>query len=231
MAFAAGRKDGMFARDLFRLSSAFALLWIAFLFPLVCRGDNEKIIVQNDEQQNSFFKQGGNLLMPNIELVGQNPPRDENARKQILQGIAYLDAVTTYNPKNWTAFWFKGKGYQALGDHKTSYREFKAAYVLQQTNPDVSRELAYACMQLGMGDEAIEVSLHAVTANPNNAGLYANLGLAYLIAGKNDSAKYAIEKSLKMDPRDKISQAALAMVQDVIDGRRPQPKKYSDLEK
>jgi hypothetical protein len=52
-----------------------------------------------------------------------------------------------------------------------------------------------------------------------------------LIDGKNSEAKKAVEQALAMAPQDKISQAVRGVVDDVIAGKRGQPKTMADLNK
>lgn len=151
--------------------------------------------------------------------------------KQITSGIRDLDAVTEYNPQNWPAFWIKGKAYQALNEPYMAYAQFHTCFTMQKENPDVARELALSCLDIGKAQEATEVTLHAIGLTPEDAGLHANLALAYLLLGENEKALNAIKESLKIDPDDSISKTVEGLVVQVVDGRRPQPKSMADLQK
>jgi Flp pilus assembly protein TadD len=166
-----------------------------------------------------------------MQLLNHAPKVTESVRREVLGGIRDLDAVTTYNPANWAAFWIKGKGYQLLGDHESANREFKASFEIQKENPDVAREYAVSCLELGRGSEAIRATEHAIQLTPADAGLRANLALALLIDGRNEEARTAIDQALKMDPSDKISHALRKVVEEVAAGKRKQPRTMSDLNK
>jgi Flp pilus assembly protein TadD len=189
------------------------------------------VVVTNTEEHNAVYKRGTQLIVPHMQLLDRAPKVNDTVRGEVMLGIADLDAVTAYNPENWAAFWIKGKGYQVLGNHEAANAEFKSSFDLQKSNADVAREYASSCLELGKGDEAIRVNQHAITLTPDDAGLYANLALAFLIAGRNADSKVAIDRSLEMAPNDTISLAVRRVVDDVLSGKRPQPKKMVDLTK
>jgi tetratricopeptide (TPR) repeat protein len=186
--------------------------------------------IANDDQHNEIYKRGTGLVSPYMRLLGKIPKMTQKAHAEVSRGIKDLDAVTAYNPQNWAAFWVKGKGYQALGNHALARTEFMASLSIQRGNSDVARECAESCLQLGLGDEAVEILQYAIGLNPGDAGLQANLAMAFLISGKNQQAKTAIEKSLCMSSEDGISKFVGKVVEDVISGRRKQPKTIADLE-
>ncbi|PAW72137.1 MAG: hypothetical protein B9S38_05605 [Verrucomicrobiia bacterium Tous-C4TDCM] len=193
--------------------------------PLVA-GD---VVVTNDDEHDQVCQRGGNLISPHMQLLGRNPKLSAKAKTELSRGIADLDAVTAYNPKNWASFWMKGKGYQALGDQKAANAEFKVSFAIQKENPDVAREYAASCLQLGDGEEAISATQHAITLTPRDAGLHANLALALLISGKHEEARTAIVESLNMAPADRISLAVKKVIDEAASGKRRQPKTMADL--
>lgn len=190
----------------------------------------QQIAVTNTEEHNAAFKRGAALISPNMELLDRAGKSDAKARAEITEGIRYLNAVTEYNPENWAAFWIKGKGYQSLGDWTAANAEFKKSFEQQDQNPDVAREYALSCMELGLSDEAIKAAVHAVKTDPADSGLQANLALAYLIGGKIEEAKKAIAISLEKSPDDKISQTVKTVIEKVASGEKKQPKKMADLQ-
>jgi Tfp pilus assembly protein PilF len=189
------------------------------------------VTVSDDDQHNEIYEPGSQLISPHMQLLNRDPRVTRSVKEQVTRGIRDLDAVTTFNPENWAAFWIKGKGYQVLGEHEAANSEFKASFDIQKENPDVAREYAASCLELGHGAEAVRVAQHAIDVTPDDAGLYANLALAFLIDGKNSEAKKAVEQALAMAPQDKISQAVRGVVDDVIAGKRGQPKTMADLNK
>jgi Flp pilus assembly protein TadD len=187
------------------------------------------IKITNAEQQNAVYVRGSHLITPHIQLLDRDTKLTEAARAEVSRGIRDLDAVTEYNPRSWASFWIKGKGYQVLGNRESANAAFKASFEIQKENPDVAREYALSCLNLGQGAEAIRVTQHAIQLTPDDAGLHANLALAFLIEGRNSEAKQRIDKALSIAPDDKISRAVQRVVDEVLSGKRKQLKSMSEL--
>jgi len=188
--------------------------------------------VANDADHNRYFQEGGGLIKPYMRLHGapEKSTSSSKAKAEIARGIALLDAVIAYNTNNWAAWWTIGKGHQALGEAKKSCDAFGRAYSLQRENADVAREYAAECLNLGRATEAVSVAEHAINLSANNAGLYANLALAYTISGRIADAQSTIGKSLQLDPNDEISLALRLAIQEIADGKRKQPRTMRELE-
>jgi len=192
---------------------------------------SSKVVVTNDDEHDDVYRRGSELISPHMQLLDRDPKATKKVRRKVTMGIQALDAVTAYNPQNWAAHWIKGKGYQLLGDQQAAYSEFKASFGIQKENPDVAREYAASCLDLGLAAEAVQVAQHAIQLTPEDAGLHANFALALLIDGRNPEARSAVEKALKMSPDDKISQSVRKVIDDVISGKRRQPRTMADLNK
>jgi tetratricopeptide (TPR) repeat protein len=188
--------------------------------------------VQNADDHNRVYTAACNLIEPYLRLHGKPEKKvSKNAAAQLRQAIAMLDAVTTYAPANWSAFWVKGKAYQALDDRKAACAAFKSAFDVQENNPDVAREYMYECLNLGDGVEGLRAARHALALNPSDAGLHANLALALVIAAQPREALAAVDEALRIDPRDTISQNVRKVVLKILDGTTPQPRTLGELEK
>jgi tetratricopeptide (TPR) repeat protein len=179
------------------------------------------------EKHDEYYQKGFNCIDPYVRL-GSRPSRRPNADK-IRKGIKYLDAATKINSENWAAFWLKGKAYQALGDSAFAYKEFKKAFDIEKENADVARELMIESLNLGKGEEGVEIGKHALSLEPNNPGLMGNLGLAYLIKGEINNAEDITRKAISLNPQDGINKQILNIINEVKSGKRAQPRKYSDL--
>jgi tetratricopeptide (TPR) repeat protein len=167
-----------------------------------------------------------------MRLHGQSVKEvTEDAAIQLKRAIRMLDAITTYEPKNWSAFWVKGKAYQAMGDRKAACVAFKASFDIHDEDTDVAREYMYECLNLGDGAEGLRAARRALELKPSDAGLHANLALALIIAAKPKEALAAIDESLRIDPEDKISQNVRKVVLQILDGTRPQPKTLTEIGK
>jgi tetratricopeptide (TPR) repeat protein len=195
-----------------------------------CTQTHNSELILKMENHNKYYQTGTNLIEPYVRISDKVPILDNSAKENIMEGIRYLDAVTKINPYNFAAFWFKGKGYQALEIHDSAYVQFKNAYQLKKDNPDMARELMLECLSLGKGQEAVELSLHALTLDSLNSGLMANLALAYLFNGDLDLSRKTIIKAILANPTDKINCNVKKIIDDVISGKMTKPSKYDDLE-
>jgi tetratricopeptide (TPR) repeat protein len=187
------------------------------------------IVVTNVEEHNSVYKRGCELIKGRLILDNRFPKLSASDVADVQEAIRCFQAVVVFHTSNWNAYWIMGKSYQVLKDHRGAYQSFKSAYAICKTNANVAREFADSCLELGYGLEAVTLAMAAVETNPDDAGLHANLALAYLIAGENSYAQRAIEYALKMQPDDKISMRLKKAINDVVAGQRPQPQKMSDL--
>jgi tetratricopeptide (TPR) repeat protein len=188
--------------------------------------------VANDGNHNRYFQEGSGLIKPYMRLLGvpEKSTSSSKAKSEITRGIALLDAVIVYNTNNWAAWWTIGKGYQALGDANKACDAFGKSYAIQRENADVAREYMFECLNLGRTTEAISAAEYAVNLSPKDAGLHANLALAYTLAGRITDAQSAISKSLQINHGDKISLTLSRIVQEIADGKRPQPRTMRELE-
>jgi tetratricopeptide (TPR) repeat protein len=188
--------------------------------------------IRSDEEHNRRYNEAVKLISPYMKLQGASPkPADtEAAQRELRRGIRLLEAVTAYAPDNWSAHWITGKAFQALNEQQSACNAFKRAYEIQDQNADVAREYMHACLELGRTEEALVAAEKAVSVRPKDAGLHANLALACLLAGKNSDALKSIEEALRLNAADTISQNVKKVIQEVIDGKRPQPKKLSEIE-
>lgn len=204
----------------------FLLMHLCLLIPLYAA---DSPVVTSVAEHNAAYEKGISLIRAYIKVSESEPKLADRQRAELVDGIGYLKAVTNYNPKNWGAFFFLGKAYQAIEDHKSANHSFESAYLIQSMNPDVLREYALSFVELGDGLRAIDITKNAIQLSPNDAGLQANLALAYLIANKNQDALRAVNKALEMKPGDQVSCAVKKLVDDVLVGKKPQPKSGADF--
>jgi Flp pilus assembly protein TadD len=188
-------------------------------------------VISNDEEHNCCYKQAGDLVTPYFRLSDgrKKPCNTAKAQADLRRGIALYGAVVAYAPSNWNAFWLMGKAYQALREPTSACEAFGRAYAIQKQNADVAREFMFECLEVGRISEAVAAAEHAVSLNPRDPGLLANLALALTIAGQTSEALSKVKESISIDPSDKITVNLNRVIYDIIEGRRPQPKKLSDL--
>lgn len=182
-------------------------------------------------EHDRLFVEGTELIAPYMTLQRgtRKDPRSSGARRDIIEGIHKLEQVIAINAKNWSAFWFIGKGYQVLGDSERAYASFKSAWDLHKQDSNVAREFMLACLALGRGSEGVAIAEHALKLKPKDPGLTANLALALLIDGQLDRAEHEVRESLAIDPEDSVTQELETTISDIKNGKRSRPMKLGDL--
>jgi tetratricopeptide (TPR) repeat protein len=210
------------------------------LVRLVLTGGELKVLLDESEvrydsltdKHNDLFEQGSDLIRPYMQLVGSeySPADSEQAREELERGISLLRQSIAIHPENWSAYWIIGKAYQALNDVQQAYQAFLQAFELCKTNPDVAREYMFEALKLGKAENGIKAAQHAVSLKQDNAGLVANLALAYFIGGQLDDALKAVEHSLAISPEDQITKNLKDYIEAVKEGRMPQPKTLLEMD-
>lgn len=175
------------------------------------------------------FKAGTALVSKHMRMAEREPVVDAIGRHDLEEGIARLKAVVRADSQNWQASWFIGKAYQALGNSLAANDAFKAAYLIEQNNPDVASEYGLSCVDVGQGMEGVAALQRAIKLAPLEPGLHANLALAYLVANRNKQALDSADRAITMNPADKVSRAVRALVMEVIEGKRAQPKSGAEF--
>lgn len=187
--------------------------------------------ISNDEEHNRYYKEAGNLVTPYFRLSDgrERPANTSKAQADLRRGIALYGAVVRYAPSNWSAYWLMGKAHQALREPTAACEAFGKAYAIQKENADVAREYMFECLEVGRTSEGIAAAEHAQSLEPRDAGLLANVALAYTLAGRTSEALSKVEESISIDPTDKITVNLKRVIREIIEGKRPHPKKLSDL--
>jgi Flp pilus assembly protein TadD len=145
------------------------------------------------------------------------------------RAITLFGRVLELKPENWAAMWLVGKVYQRLGDPTYALAWFERAYQENPSQPNVAREASMCAMDIGRHEAAIVFAHRATQIEPHNAGLHANLALAYLLAGRVLEAQASIEHSLVADPADKISQTIQAIIRHFAGNGRTPPVTTPEL--
>jgi tetratricopeptide (TPR) repeat protein len=159
------------------------------------------------------------------------PPLSLNwlARRRVRKAIGLLNQVVQLNPGNWAALWITGKAHQALGESELALESFSRSRLLNENQPDVAREAGISAMECGRPLLAIEFTRAALKLSPDDAGLQANLGLAHLFAEQPQVARTVIDAALAKDPQDKITLTISNVIDDVLQGKRPCPKRMAEI--
>jgi tetratricopeptide (TPR) repeat protein len=176
------------------------------------------------------YRQGVSLMAAYLDLPRDKVASNPQSKKDLPAAIASLDVAIGIEPESSTAWWGRGKAFQLLGDHENAYESFHHSYKIDEgKNPDAGVQLLLECLETGRGGEAVHVAQTIVKADPENAGMLANLALAYLINGQVDEAARAVNGAEALDPEDQAITAAKKRVDDVRSGHLPRPNRIADI--
>lgn len=132
---------------------------------------------------------------------------------RLRRAIQLFKRAVQINPQNWNAMWFIGKLQQRLRNWAEALDYFGRATSINTTQPDLAREASLCAMELGRKVEGVKFAQDALNLAPYDAGLIANLALAYLLSGNLSDAQAAIDQALSKDPTDSISMTLATMIQ------------------
>lgn len=178
----------------------------------------------------SFFQVASEIIRKHFVSPGQ-PAVTGEAAKEVEDAAGMLEKVIAEVPDWWNARWFYGKSQLALGNHQVAYEAFHAAYRIEQNVEYIQRELGGVCLELGKFDEAATIGEAALALDPSNAELLGNLAVSYLLAGRVEHARKAIDAATKMNPNDNINQSISRILGEIENGSREMPGSLRDLSK
>lgn len=125
--------------------------------------------------------------------------------------------------------WLLGKTCQRLDQFEMGLQWFSRAHKVKPDHPDVAREAAIAAMDAGRPAEAVGFCERAIAANPDDAGLRANLAGALLFSGKPKEAISVGKDTLRRSPGYEITATIVRITEEVMAGSRPCPHHMRDL--
>jgi len=176
----------------------------------------------------TVFKVSANLIVKHMINPG-HPPVIGEVAESIRKAVSDLETLVKEYADSWRPHFYIGKGKHAIGDLDGALLSLRRAYELEKDTESVPREYAGICLELGYADEAVQVGEKAASLQPDNSESLGNLACAYLFAGRLKEANTTIGSALKLDFNDSVNRHLHRMINDVSSGRRPQPKRLSDL--
>lgn len=185
---------------------------------------------QRHQAFDEAYRHGVSRMEGYLDLPRDKVSANPQSKTDLQAAIAALDEAIGIEPNSSTAWWARGKAYQLLGDHENAYQSFHRSYQIDEgRNPDSGIQLLLECLETGRGGEAVHLAEGIVRADPENAGMLANLALAYLINGQVDEASRAVSNAEAIDPEDEAIAAAKKRVEDVRSGHIPRPNRISEI--
>lgn len=176
----------------------------------------------------SLFRSAAKIILKHLRSPGEQPVEGSQAI-EVADAVAMLDKVLSETAGEWRVHWIHGKGHLALGNVTRAYESFHRAYDIEKSETAIVRELAGTCLVLGKFDEGLEVAEQAAVLAPDNHELIGNLAIAHLLAGNVTPAQRTIEAAQKLKPNDETNKHLSTIINDVVAGRRRQPRSIDDL--
>lgn len=190
----------------------------------------EVYIGRSSTPVDALFATASKVIRKHFVTAGE-PSLSGSAATEVLEAARMLEQVISEAPDWWNAQWFYGKSQLALGNYESAYKAFKHAYQFEKNVEAILRELSGVCLELKKFEEAVTVAEAALALDASNPELLGNLAVAFILAGRTEHARKAIEAATKIDPEDRINQTILRVLSEIEDGRREMPKSLGDLSK
>jgi len=181
-------------------------------------------------RHNSLTERAWKLARNHMIVEGDESRRRPGwfVRRKLNEAMRCFERALDINSEGWSSMWALGKIQQRLGNHQASLSWFVRAHKINPTHPDVAREAGLAALDCGEAALAVKFCSCAVDDKPHDAGLVANLALAYMLNGDDKHAIECAERAARTAAGDEISSTVLEFVRDVADGRRSRPKRLLD---
>lgn len=178
------------------------------------------------KEYNSKYQKAFDLLSKHafIQGAGRGKP-GPFSKKAIKEAISLLHRCLEIWGESWAAMWGVGKAHQALSNHRTALGWFERALKIEESNPDVYREATIESLGIGEAEKALTYARKARELKPGDAGMQANLALALLLNKQGEEALIEIQEACKRNPDDHVSKNVLALISDVLSGKKPYPDK------
>ena len=176
----------------------------------------------------AMFVSASRVVQKHLVAAGQ-PVLTGDAAQEVAKAAKMLEKVVAEAPQWWNAQWFYGKSQLALGNHEAAYEALRNAYNLERNVEAIPRELAGVCLELRRFNEAVAVAQEALALDPDNAELLGNLSLSYLLAGRIEHARRAIDAAIRIAPDDGINRTISRILSEISEGVRQQPRSLGDL--
>lgn len=152
-------------------------------------------------------------IMENLAKI-DHKVRYEHAYNLVFQGKAeeglqdLLDLESQY-PDWWNLLFIISLAYKSLGDLGQAKSYLEKILITRPTQVDTLVEMALCLAQEANMPGAIDYLTRAAKLKKDDPEILCNLGMAYLHNGKEDEARYYIERAYEIDPTDEVTQACI----------------------
>ncbi len=187
------------------------------------------ITQQEADQLNAKLDKANNLIEPYMFLA--NTKHKKANKKKLRQAIKLYDEVLNRIPDHWVSLFFRGKAYQALGEHENAYQSLKLAFYYQAENKDVLNEYALEAMELGYFKEALSVLAQGQKRYRSDIGVRGNYALALIMNNNIEDGLKALRQVQTQWPDDPITKNIIVIAEKIESGEAKLPTTVHGLRK
>ena len=188
-------------------------------------------LTNNEIAQFNALYEKGCEIQKGLVILDEAPRKKPGffGRNKLKKSIQLFEEALAIHPSSWQSMYFIGKAYQALGDMESALSWFMKTAKIEPENPSVAKEAGLCAAQLGKHSVAIRMMKGAAAAHPDDAALQCNIGLSYLMSKHVDEARASFTQAVQADPKNKMNQKLLKLVESVADNKIPCPRSEEEI--
>jgi tetratricopeptide (TPR) repeat protein len=127
-----------------------------------------------------------------------------NGKHESDKAIADCNQAIQLNPNDATAFFNRGRAYEAKGQYDRAIEDYSQAIRLDPNNANAINNRGNTYNKQSQYDRAIEDYNQAIRLNPSDADPFSNRGTAYKAKGQYDRAIEDFNQAIRLNPSDAV---------------------------
>jgi tetratricopeptide (TPR) repeat protein len=179
-----------------------------------------------------LFDEAARVLSPRIRLADRppRPPATPEERKAIVEAIERLEQHIERAPDRWQAAWLHAKALALVGKNGEALDAWRRAFQRFGSQRELARDFGIELLEAERHAEARDVNRAITERLPDDATLWCNLAVTELLCGDLDAADRALDRSMTLDPGDKIAHLLRGRLAAYRSGQ-PLPRTLRELER
>jgi tetratricopeptide (TPR) repeat protein len=179
-----------------------------------------------------LFDEAAKVLSPRIRLASRpaRPPATPDERKAVVDAIEQLEQHIALAPDRWQAAWLHAKALHLVGKDDLALDAWRRAFQRFGNQRELARDFGIELLEAEHNAEARDVNRAITERLPDDATLWCNLAVTELLCGDLDAADVALQRSMMLDPGDKIANALRGRLAGYRRGQ-PLPRTLRELER
>ncbi len=186
--------------------------------------DEQELENQKFKNFNEIFERAGKRQEGLILLDGyKRKTLNESEKIRLEESIKDYQQCLEVVPDHWQSMMLMAKALQRLERHSEALVQLETALKVELVNHSIPMEASLEAMHLKDLDKAIRYSEESLKRKPNDFALLGNHAMNLLVAEKDQEAKEAIDKAIKLEPHDSVNRNIESIIKDVLSGKRKRP--------